>query len=202
MTQEQNILTAAQELFFRLGVKSITMDDLARELGVSKKTIYKFVENKSDLVRKVMLTHFEVEKQVMEEILASNMNAMEEMEAIIRKVLNHLRTIHPSSIYDIQKYYPKSWKLFTEYKDDFIYLCIMQNLKKGIDQGLYRNEINAEIIAKLYISVIDFAVNPKNFPPTQFNFSDIYKEFVTYHLHGIATLEGTQYLSNNPLSYE
>lgn len=196
MTQEANILLKARQLFFRLGVRSITMDDLARELGVSKKTIYKFVDNKSDLVSKVMHAHFEEERKMMSNITSTSDNAIEEMIATVRKVLAHLRILHPSTIYDIQKYYPSSWKMFTDFKNHFIYSCIHSNIEKGKEQGLYRTELKPDITAKLYIALIDSLVNPKNFPAAEYNFSDLYREFIMYHLQGITSEAGRDYLKN------
>ncbi|MGB1247239.1 MAG: TetR/AcrR family transcriptional regulator [Chitinophagales bacterium] len=200
MTQEQQILIKAESLFFKLGVKSITMDDLAREMGVSKKTIYKYVDNKADLVKKVMQNHFEQERSVMDSILSAHDNAIDEMIAIIRNVLKHVRGIHPSSIYDIQKYYPESWAMFKEFKDNFIYSCVLNNLQHGKEEGFYRENFNPEIIAKIYVHSIDFVVNPMNFPPTEYSFVNLYLEYIRYHLRGIASIKGIEYLKNIQLN--
>lgn len=200
MTDLENILYKAKESFFQFGVKSLTMDDLARELGISKKTLYKHVDNKSDLVEKVMLLHFKEEKQNLKEIISGKDNAIEEMIAIIKNVLRHLRTIHPSSIYDIQKYYPKSWALFKNFKSDFIYNTILSNIQKGIKEGFYRNNFQPEFITQLYITSIEHLVNPKIFPPSEYKFSDLYIEYVSYHLRGIASEKGRSFLNKTNLN--
>lgn len=196
MSQELEILHKAKELFFKLGVKSITMDDLSRELGISKKTLYLYVENKADLVNKTLLLHFQEEKQSICESLDVAQNAIDEVVLLAKKSLKQFRNMHPSSIYDIQKYYPKGWKIVEQYKMEYIYTTIKENISKGKVQGFYRKQINEDVIAKLYINSIDFLVNPFNFPATQYDFSKLYLEFMNYHLQGITTEKGYEYLKN------
>lgn len=196
MNQEEQILLKAKELFFRFGVKSITMDDISRELGISKKTLYQFVENKSDLVSKTLLQHFDHEKIIIEGAIHEAENAIDEIIRIARESLKQFRSMHPSSIYDIKKYYPEAWKIIDQFKTDFIYSCINENIKKGKTEGMYRLQIDEDVIAKLYINSIDYLVNPYNFPPMKYNFSDLYKEFISYHLQGISAEKGYLYLKN------
>ena len=199
MEQERQILLKAKELFFKLGVRSITMDDLSRELGISKKTLYQFVENKSDLVNKTLQLHFTEDKKIVANAIAEAENAIDEMIRIARQSLKQFRSMHPSSIYDIQKYYPGGWKIINEFKSEFMYQCIQENINKGKKEGMYRPSAGADVIAKLYINAIDYLVNPQHFPAVDYNFSDLYKEFITYHLYGIATEKGFQYLKNAQL---
>lgn len=196
MNQEQEILLKAKELFFKLGVRSITMDDLSREMGISKKTLYQYVENKSDLVNKTLMLHFEDEKQVVCTAIETSENAIDEITQIATNSLKQFKSMHPSSIYDIKKYYPKAWQIIERFKSEYIYSCIKDNIAKGKMQGFYRENVNEDVVAKLYINTIDFLVNPQNFPAIEYNFSDLYKEFITYHLHGIATEKGNDYLKN------
>ena len=196
MTQEQEILIKAKELFFKLGVKSITMDDLSRELGISKKTLYQYVENKSELVNKTIELHFEVEKKTICHAIENADNAIDEISRIATESLRQFRKMHPSSIYDIKKYYPQAWKIIDQFKSEYIYAAIKNNIVKGKVQGLYRQKIDEDVISRLYINSIDYLVNPHNFPATKYNFSDLYKEFITYHLQGISTPKGYEYLKN------
>lgn len=199
MSQETQILLKAKELFFKIGVKSITMDDLSKELGISKKTLYNFVENKSDLVNKTLILHFQEEKELTLEMIYHSKNAIDEVISMAKHGLKQFRNMHPSSIYDIKKYYPKAWNIIEQYKSDFIYNCIKQNLSKGKLEGFYRTDLNGDVIAKLYINSIDFIVNPHNFPATEYNFPDLYKEFIAYHIEGIVSEKGSQYLKDTQL---
>lgn len=199
METKAKILIKSKELFFKLGVRSITMDDLARELGISKKTLYKYFDNKSDLVNAVLIQHFDDEKCLMERVTGQADNAIEEIMLIAKNVMKQFRKIHPSSIYDLKKYYPKAWVIVEKFKSEFIHSSIMNNITRGKLQGYYRTEIHEEVIAKLYSNNIDLLVNPTNFPATEYNFAELYKEFLNYHLHGIVTEKGYNYLKTNEL---
>lgn len=199
MNQEQQILIKTKELFFKLGVRSITMDDISHELGISKKTLYQYVDNKSDLVNKTLHLHFSQEKIVIGEAIEQAENAIDEIIRIARESLKQFRSMHPSSIYDIKKYYPQAWDIIDQFKTDFIYSCIKENIKKGKVEGMYRMQVDEDVISKLYINSIDYLVNPHNFPAVEYNFSDLYKEFITYHLQGISAEKGYEYLKNKQL---
>ena len=199
MEQETQILNKAKELFFKLGVRSITMDDLSRELGISKKTLYQYVENKSDLVNKTLRLHFTEEQQVIANCIAEAENANDQMRRIASERVKNCRSMHPSSIYDIQKYHPGGWKIISEFKSEFIYQCILENIAKGKKEGMYRPTVDEDVVAKLYINAIDYLVSPQYFPSVNYNFSNLYKEFITYHLYGIATDKGFKYLQNAQL---
>jgi len=199
MNPKTQILNTSKELFFKLGVKSITMDDIAKTMGMSKKTLYKYFANKSDLVNAVLVQHFDNEKCWLNEITTNSSNAIEEIMMIAKNGMKQIKKIHPSSIYDLKKYYPKAWNIVEEYKSEYIHSSIIGNLTKGKEQGLYREEIQEEVIAKLYSNNIDLLVNSNNFPVSEYNFANLYKEFLIYHLHGIVTLKGYEYIKNNEL---
>ena len=125
--------------------------------------------------------------------------AIDEILRIAKKSLKQFRKMHPSSIYDIRKYYPHAWKIVEAFKSEFIYTCIKENIAKGKKEGFYRENLNNDVIAKLYLNSIDFLVNPFSFPPSNYNFSELYKEFINYHLQGIASEKGHQYMLNSQL---
>lgn len=199
MEQKAKILSKSKELFFKLGVKSITMDDLARELGISKKTLYKYFDNKSDLVNAVLVQHFNDEKCLVENVTNTAENAIEEIMMIAKNGMKQFRKLHPSSIYDLKKYYPKAWQIIEQFKSEYIHKSIISNITRGKEQGLYREHIHADVIAKLYANSIDLLVNPSSFPATEYNFAELYKEFLIYHLHGIVTEKGYNFLISNEL---
>lgn len=199
MDTKSKILNKSKELFFKLGVKSVTMDDLARELGISKKTLYKFFDNKSDLVNAVLLQHFDDDKKNVENVIKNADNAIEEIMMIAKNGMKQFRKLHPSSIYDLKKYYPKAWTIVEKFKSEYVHCSIIENLTRGKKQGYYRPEIHEDVIAKLYSNNIDLLVSPSNFPATEYNFAELYKEFLIYHLHGIVTEKGYKYLKTNEL---
>jgi AcrR family transcriptional regulator len=199
MTQLQQLLIKSRELFIKYGVKSLTMDEIARELGMSKKTIYLHVENKADLVMKVVNLYLQDERTEMDQILKNSKNSIDEMVQMIHYLLTNFSELNTSAIYDLQKYYPKAWNTFNEYRNNYVLERIKDNLKKGIEQDVYRNDMDAEIIGKIYVAGIDMMLNEQLFPSKRYQFLDVYKQFVNYHLRGIVSPKGLKFLEQNNL---
>lgn len=195
----KQILTKAEELFLSYGIKSVTMDDFAGKMCMSKKTLYQFVNDKDDLVKKTMKSHIEAEKKTMQEISKQHENAIDEIFAIGRHVLVHLSKMNPSAMYDLQKYHPDGWKLFVDYKNTFIYSCILSNIEKGIKQGMYRGDINPDIVAKIYSARTEIVVNQEVFPFPKYSVMDVYAEYLRYHVRAIASENGIKYLEKQKL---
>lgn len=195
MSTEQKILQKTQQLFFRLGIKSVTMDDIAHELGMSKKTLYKFVDNKSDLVYKVLQNHLKEEQEFIETLENLQVNAIDVIVEIIKHVINSLSNMPLSTLYDLQKYYPKSWSLVEDFKSCAIVETMENILKKGKKENLFRKEIKEDLISKFYMISIEGIMNPFNFTAYKnYDFKDIYLEYIVYHLHGIVSDKGHEYL--------
>lgn len=192
--QQLHILAQAALLFRTVGVRSVTMDDVAQHMGMSKKTLYKYFCNKRDLVEKAMMHHVSTEVCELEGISTNAENAIDEMLRITRHVNAQFASLNPAIVYETKKYYPKSWALFEGYKNHVIHDRILQNLKDGIAQGLYRHEINPVVLAKIYVARIDLFFDPQLFPPEQFRITDVYREFMNYHIRGIASRRGVVYL--------
>ena len=178
----------------RYGLKSVTMDDIAREIKISKKTLYKYVSDKNDLLCRVMEGHCAVENMVTDQICATSSNAIDEIIGIGKHVSSQLKTMHPSIHYDMEKYYPEVWKIFENHKGGHIYQCVMNNLERGIKEGLYRDNLNVRVIAKLYLSKIDLVFDSSVFPVNEFNFAEVYMELIRYHIRGVASEMGLKYL--------
>jgi AcrR family transcriptional regulator len=191
----ETLITQVFMLFMRNGVKSMTMDDISRELSISKKTLYKHFVDKSDLVNQVMQFHIDSDKKLNEVFSRNSLNAIDEMFEIAKNTTNNIKEIHPSTYYDLQKYYPQAWNNFLAYKTEYVYSCIVSNMEKGIIEGLYRNSINIPIIAKIYVSRIDLCIDSSVFPPDKFTFKEVLVEMMRYHIRGIATDKGINYMS-------
>ena len=194
------ILEKVGNVFMRYGIKSVTMDDMARELKISKKTLYKYVSDKNDLVCKVMGAHCEMDKIQFNEAIHSVDNAIDEIFAITKYVGDQVKQMHPSIHYDLEKYYPEAWEIFEDHKNNFIYECVLHNINTGIEQKLYRENLNGSIIAKIYSKKIDMIFNNEIFPSNKFKFSDVHIEMVRYHLRGIVNEKGLKYLSESDLN--
>lgn len=187
------ILQGALETFMSLGIKSVTMDDIASRLGVSKKTLYKYVSDKEDLIMKSLQVHHDSECSFIEKMKEQNLNAIDENFEISRNIIAQIQNIHPSVMFDMDKYYPRAKKMFEDYKQEVVYKWVQDNLERGIKEGLYRDDMNVQIIAGLYVTRMDDLFNPHYFPSTEFAFKDVYLESFRYHLRGIASDKGLKY---------
>ena len=194
MELREKILFETEEMFLSYGIKSVTMDDIAKELGISKKTLYQFVENKADLIQQIFHEHSKREMEAMMEIRASAKNAIDEMIQIARYVSQMLRKMGPTVIYDLRKYYRKSFELMESLHQQFIYGIIKENIEQGIKQKIYRKEIDVEIISKLYVATSFLVVDDKIFSMKDYNREQLYWEFIKYHINGIASSKGLELL--------
>jgi AcrR family transcriptional regulator len=187
---EVRILQAVSELFYRHGVKSITMDDISKHLGMSKKTIYESYENKDEIVKLLAKREIDVQFNDMLEIRKRSENAVDEIFGVMRYMAAKFSLINPTMFYDLQKYHSEAWAHFREFKESKMQVFIEENLKLGIKQELYRAEMNAKIMARLRMEEVELAFNPAAFPPDKFKVVDVHIELLNHFVHGIATLKG------------
>ncbi len=194
---KESILSNSKELFLKYGVKSVTMDDIARELGMSKKTLYQYVKNKEELIHLMIQAHIELEKEITTDILKSSKDAISEMFGMAKHVLETLSKLPSTTIYDLQKYYPKSWQLVEAFHKHFIYKSIKKNLERGVKEKLYRTEIDCDIIAKLYVGKSTIVADESVFPSKEYNKEELFKAYFLYHIHGIATEKGVKKMTKH-----
>lgn len=194
MGEESKILDRCERLFMRYGIKSVTMDDVSRELGISKKTLYQYFENKEDLVYKVTQNHFECQNQEVSAIIANSGSAIDEMIGISDWMNKLSKNMNPGIVFDLRKYHPESWQVFIRHRNEYVFKCIFDNIERGKREGLYREDLNSDIIARIYISKMEMFFDPEIFPSDKYTPEKTFKEFMNYHIHGIATQKGIKYL--------
>ncbi len=195
--QHRAILDRVEELFMQVGVRTVTMDDVAGELGVSKKTLYKHFRNKGDLVQQCMQRHVSEEKCALESIKGEAENAIDALLRTNAHIARQLATLNPAVLYDTQKYYPQTWALFDGYKHQYIYRHVVDNLNRGMDEGLYRADLDPDVIGRIYIGRIDLFFDTKLFPPDRYRILNVHSQFMDYHVRGIASPQGVAYLEAN-----
>ncbi len=187
---KDKILEKAGELFMKYGVRSVTMDDIAREIAISKKTIYQFFKDKDDIVNHVAMRHMDKEKKEYDEIQSSSHNALEELAKINRCVRKNFREMNPALLYDLQKYHRDAWNLFEEFKHVYIKNSVANNLRKGIAEGHFRKEIDPDIIAAMRVQVVEMAFDETLFPQDKYDFREVQMELFDHYVHGLVTNEG------------
>ena len=197
------IIQRSLPLFLKLGVKSLTMDDIARELGISKKTLYQYFADKNQLILKVVEYDLHQDECKMHNSIQGTKNAIEEIFSVASCVIEQIKNIHPSILFELKKYYPEAYSKFNEHKKGFILESVLNNIERGINEGLYCKNFNAEIVARLYTAKVDALFDVELFPPTKFKTEDIYKEMLMYHIRSIVNENGlkvvTQFLKSNAL---
>ncbi len=187
---KEKIATAAFELFCQKGVKSVSMDDIALHLSMSKKTIYKWFENKDEVVYASVLKYLTSVEQEGQCHASRAGNAIEELFNVMEMTRRIFGSIHPSIFYDLQKYHPNSWKLWQTHKNKYILDQIKLNLHRGIREGLYRKDLDVEIIARLRLAQIEIPFDAQLFPMHQFDIKRVQMANLEVYMLGLATLKG------------
>jgi AcrR family transcriptional regulator len=191
---EQRITEKAQELFFRYGLKNVTMDDIATHLGMSKKTIYQYYSDKDALVDAVVQK--EIDNDVIE--CAGHRqkceNAVHEVFLALDMMQEMMSTMNPVIIFEMQKYYPSAFRKMNDHKNKFLYKVIRENIELGIKEEMYRSDINPDILAKFRIESIFIAFNPDLFPSNKYSLFQIETHLMEHFLCGICTTKGLKQL--------
>jgi len=189
---QNEILIKAKELFLNHGFKSVTMDDLAKELGMSKKTIYQFYQDKTALVSAVTDHLFEHISTGITCICNGEKNPIEEMFAIKEFSRSALQDEKSSPHYQLQRYYPKIFALLVRKQFQTIQDCTQNNLKRGIELGLYRSDIDLAFVTRIFFAGFKAVRHEELFPSENFDKNKLFNLHLTYHLRGIATPKGVE----------
>jgi len=190
MKAGERILEAASELFFRHGIKSITMDAIAAHLGMSKRTIYDSYEDKHAIVKALTRQELAAQEKELIGIRKKSKNSIDEIMQAMNCVGDVFGRINPAVFYDLQKFHPDAWKQFREFKEQRMQSFIEENLKHGIRQELYRKDLKVKILARLRIEEVEMGFDPVIFPPSKFNLPEVQLVLLDHFLHGIVTLKG------------
>ena len=192
--RKQEILQQVFSLYVRYGIKSITMDDVARELGISKKTLYQIFRDKHDLVSQVAETERKNRLASLESLGKSGMNAIRQMIMVLRRVNRMMEEYSPSYLYDLKKYYPELYGEFKKEVREKMYTSVMSNIRQGKREGLYREELDEEVIAKLNLARSEAIHDSGIFTESEFHSSAFFREVLEYHIRGLATRKGLEVL--------
>lgn len=190
METKDRILKSTLELFFRFGIKSVTMDDIAKHLAMSKKTIYQFFRDKDEVVHTLLETELKRDMQEFTEIANTANNVVEEVFNHMKKMHDIFQHINPNIFYDLRKYHPKTWEMFHQFRTNFVLKQVYDALEKGKKDGLVRPDVNSEVVARLRVEEIDMGFNPSIFPPDKFRILDVHLTMTEHFLYGICTLKG------------
>ena len=190
----ENILHKVSELYQRYGIKSVTMDDVARKLGISKKTLYIHVENKNDLVSKVLDFTLQEKNCAIDKIFDKRLNAIEELLEVGIHIVKTTREYNLSVEYDLKKYYPELYHRMHTIRKDRMYEAVLENIHKGKKEGLFRTNMDDEIIAKMQTSRFINMHTDEFFETNDILNPKYILELFIYHIRGIANKKGIEIL--------
>jgi len=187
---KERILAGARELFFKYGTKTITMDDIAKHLGMSKKTLYQYFSNKNEVVESMMLRQLHEKECECQRMADDSANVIEEVFSIMKNMGTFFSQANPNLFYDLQKYHSSSWNIFRKFRDEYMVKMVEDSIIKGIKQGLVRADIDSKTIARLRVKEVEMGFDPDTFPPDKFKIVDVQMALMDHFLHGICTLKG------------
>lgn len=194
---KETIFKKSLELFTTNGVKSVTMDDIAHELGISKKTIYLHFSSKKELVEETIEFVFDSAINRMKSVIGNCENPIQEHFAMKGSVADLFGlNIQTTMIYQFNKYYPKIAERIQKKRHDNYDLTILRNLQEGVKQGYYRADIDIDFVGKMFFSSLTAFLNDEHFDHLQNNQSidELNYKFLEYHLRGIVTPKGLEIL--------
>ena len=192
---KNRILNAARDQFYHYGVKRITMDDIARTTGMSKKTIYQEYADKNALLIELAKNDLANHTKQIQAIEKGAIKAVDEIVQTMKFMSETFSHINPVMFYDLQRYYGDVWKHYENFKSKCVADTVYKNLQRGIKEELYRNDINIKILTQLRIMEMDIALNPDFYQQHKFDFIKVQLELVRHFVYGIATLKGHKLIS-------
>lgn len=190
MEAKEKILADAEQLFVRFGVRSVTMDDVAREASMSKKTLYQYFDNKDKLVSEVALNHLKKESDEFHEIENLAKDSIHELFLVTVCLRKHVFKMNPSLLYDMQKYHADAWAHYLQFKNTFVRGYIERNIEKGIEEGYFRAGIDPKVLSIIRVEQVQLAFDTKIFPQNEFDFAHIQLQILDHFIHGLLTEEG------------
>lgn len=190
MDTKGRILAKAHELFNRYGIRSVSMDDIAAQLGISKKTLYQYFTNKEELVNGVFTAVMKGNREDCIQAFELAENAMHEEFLAFDRVQEMFVNMNPAVLFDMQKYHPATFLKFKEYQDNFLYGMIRANIERGVKEELYRAEIDVDVLTRFRIHSIMMAFNPDVFPENRTQLLHIEQQLLEHFLYGLATAKG------------
>jgi AcrR family transcriptional regulator len=188
------IIEGASSVYMKYGLKSVTMDDLSRELGISKKTVYKYFKDKTDIVNSIIQFKLEMDTALCLNCQQNSENAIDDLINVSRQVIENIGKINPAVFYDLKRYYPDAWQIMQDHKWGFVLNMTRENIARGKEENIYREDLDNEVIARIYVGITDIILNGEIFPWPEFKFENVFREFINFQIRGMANEKGIKYL--------
>jgi len=196
MEAQEKILKTSLLLFFKYGIKHVTMDDIAKELGMSKKTIYQFYKEKDDLVNQLCDIELKEHETKFDEINAAAKDPIHEIMLISIRMREMIQNVNPLFFLDLQKFYPTAYQRFQKFKMEWAYKNIITNIKRGIEMGVYRSDLDPDFATNYRLIQIDMLMFGNHFPTDKISFSMVHELTLEMFVYGICTIKGHKLVNN------
>lgn len=190
MPVRERIMETALRMFRMYGIKSVTMFDISRESGVSKKTVYEHFKDKEELVNEGMSFLLNGHLEQFKDFRQHSANAIDELVRELGYMELMGKTINPVMIYEIQKYHPDIWKTVEAFKKDCVLGFISENLQRGLSEGLYRNDLKMDIVARMRQLQVEAVFDAVQYPAQQYDIHEVMTQLLQHFILGITTLKG------------
>lgn len=196
MEPQEKILKTALALFFKYGIKHVTMDDIAKELGMSKKTIYQFYKEKDELVNQLCDLEMHEKECQFNEFSNTAKDPIHEIILISDHMRKMMQNINPIFFIDMQKFYPTAFKRFQYFKENCAYQLVYTNIKRGIESGVYREDIDPEFAARYRLAQIDLLMFGNAFSFEKISFTKTHELVLEMFVYGLCSAKGHKMLSH------
>ena len=190
MDIKERIMVKAEELFMQYGIRSVSMDDIANNLGMSKKTLYQYYADKDELVHAVVDSHINGIQSDCIGCRDEARDAVHEIFITMERIMDEFNNMNPMLLYDLEKFHFSAYQRFREHKDKFLAQMIRENLEWGIKDELYRPEIDVDVICKFRLESMMIPFNVSVFPPGKYNLADLSEKIIAHFVYGLATVKG------------
>ena len=187
---KQRIQKAAHGLVMQYGIRSISMDDIAANLGMSKKTIYQYFKDKDELIEAVVDEVIDTNQCACNDDISKSENAVHEIFLVMDMMAEMFKTMNPSILHDMQKYHPVAFSKFMKHKNEFLYNVCTQNLKRGVKEELYRPEIVVDILCRYRVETMFIPFNPEFQQSLKHSLAKIEEEILIHFLFGLVSQKG------------
>lgn len=190
MEVKERILVKAHDLFMSYGLRSVSMDDIATQLAISKKTIYQYFADKDELVDAVVNGEINEMQGECMHAFSESKDAVHEIFLTMEQVDEQVKNMNPMLLYDMEKFHFKAYQRFLQYKSKFLYQLVRDNLERGIREELYREDVHVDIISRFRLEAIMIPFNINAFPASKYNLGDVTREIMEHYVYGVVTPKG------------
>lgn len=201
MIVKEKIVGGAGELIMQYGIRTVTMDDIAKHLSMSKKTIYQYFKDKEELVNAITKVHLDVEGDRFNSVTELSENSVHELILVSSCLRESMQEMKINIMHELQKFYPTAWNLYTEFKENVMLKSIQKVIERGQREGFFRKEIDSELIALMRVEQVQTFFMKNIYSRDKYSLAELQLQLFDHFIHGLFTIDGhklfNQYITTN-----